>query len=243
MNLWIPGWHTDPLAYLGQSFRPSALVLHRTIGRWPGDYAVLSAGRVPSVHWLVGEEWGQRVQFYPTSRTAAHAAGANGYALGIELSGQNGSALTVWQQACLGEVLAYCRDEWGIAVVHHAPNAIRYVRWDGTLDHANVATTPRYTHYDYVNDDDFQAALGLPGHEEDDMFTDEDRSRLARIEAHLAITNPDKPEAIIDGRPAMRTVVEEIRDSVTVTNADTDIRGRKPGLAARAKQLTDKFGL
>ena len=171
MQGWLDEIPHHPLPYTGSAFTPVACVEHRTIGHWAGDFATLSRGRVPSVHILIGEEWGQWVQFYSLLLTCAHAAGANGYAIGIEFSGANGAPLTTWQLHA-GEIVHRQLLKAGLKSVFLANGEERVAYFAGFLNHSNVLTTPKYTHYDYIARSEWKrmtdssAAVG-----EEDMFT------------------------------------------------------------------------
>lgn len=153
----------------GQGLNPAACVMHRTIGHWPGDYSVLSSQRVPSVHFLVGQDEGQWVQFWDTNWTTAHAAGANEYAVGIEFSGQNGEPLTDWQLRAGAAIVAWLKAVHGIPGVFLEDGAGRVSFFRGFLNHSNVATSPQYTHYDYITRGEFDRMNGGAPPEEEDM--------------------------------------------------------------------------
>ena len=75
---------------------PTAVVLHRTYGRWAGDFAVGKNGRSGQpigFHFLVGKD-GRAVQFYDTSTVCNHAKGANMWSIGVEFEGRNEDQLT-----------------------------------------------------------------------------------------------------------------------------------------------------
>lgn len=149
MSTWCPGVPQHPTFY-GSALAPVGCVEHRTIGSWAGDYSVLSRGRVPSVHFLIGQAFGQWVQFLPINTTAAHAAGANTWAVGIEFSGQNGEPLTEWQLAA-GRVVHQFLIANGIRPVFYMGGLHTASYWQGFLNHAQVATSPQYQHYDFIN--------------------------------------------------------------------------------------------
>jgi len=158
----MPGTPHDPkpTSWGGSGLTPAACVEHRTIGHWAGDYSVLSRSRVPSVHFLVGQDRGQWVQFWDTNWSAAHAAGANEYAVGIEFSGQNGEALTDWQIEAGGEIHRWLMTAHGIPAVFLDDGAGRVGFFRGFLNHSNVATTPQYTHYDYITRAEWDRMVG-----------------------------------------------------------------------------------
>lgn len=160
----MPGIPHDPRPFSGgQGLSPAACVMHRTIGSWGGDYSVLSRARVPSVHFLVGQSEGQWVQFWDTNWTAAHAAGANEYAVGIEFSGQNGERLTDWQLRAGAAIVHWLNAVHGIPYRWLADGEGRVGYWNGFLNHSNVATSAQYTHYDFIYTDEFwRMASGAP---------------------------------------------------------------------------------
>lgn len=161
--VWLPGVPQARLPYGGSSLNPVACVMHRTIGRWGGDYAVLSAQRVPSVHFLVGQQRDQWVQFYSTETTTAHAAGANGYAVGIEFSGQNSDVeeLTAWQIEAGGWIVRELNAAHGIPLLF-LETGPRVSEFRGFLNHSNVATTPQYTHHDFITKASWDGMVGPP---------------------------------------------------------------------------------
>lgn len=159
---WCPGIPISPLPHRrcpSDCLRPTAGLFHRTIGHWPGDYSVLSAGRVPSVHVLVGQDRGQSVQWYPSEVSVAGAAGANDYAYQVEFSGQNGEPLTAWQLEVGALFVRFCLS-LGIPLNWLPADGRRVFSWSGFLNHANVATTPQYTHYNYIATEEFQRMAG-----------------------------------------------------------------------------------
>ena len=158
---WMPGIpHQQGGGSGGQRLNPIACVEHRTIGRWAGDYSVLSRGRVPSVHFLVGQDRGQWVQFWDTNWTAAHAAGANEWAVGIEFSGQNGENLTAWQIEAGGQIHHWLMAAHGIAKQFLDNGGGRVSSYHGFLNHSNVATSRSYMHYDYIRRDEWDRMVG-----------------------------------------------------------------------------------
>lgn len=158
---WMGGIPHDPRPFSGgQGLSPAGCVMHRTIGRWAGDYSVLSRARVPSVHFLVGQDEGQWVQFWDTNWTAAHAAGANEYAVGIEFSGQNGERLTDWQLRAGAAIVQWLNRVHGIPFDFKADGSGRVTFWRGFLNHSNVATSAQYTHYDFIYEDEFWSMVG-----------------------------------------------------------------------------------
>lgn len=174
---WLDGMPHQPLPYTGVWLDPVACVMHRTIGKYGGDKAVLSRGRVPSVHFLVGQRLDEWVQFYDTNSNQPHAAGANSWAVGIEFSGQNSDVeeLTDWQIECGRHIVTE------LARIHQIPRVFleagpRVSGFRGFLNHANIDTTPQYTHYDFITKHawdrmvDGTPAPALPSSLGDDMI-------------------------------------------------------------------------
>lgn len=164
---------TNPARQLGGPIQPTAVVLHRTIGHWPGDLSVGTHGGQPgyvSFHFLVGEEPGQWTQFVGPNGEGAghlmnHAAGANDWAFGIEISGMQEDALTPWQVDRVAAILRWADSEWGIAPRKYDGSRGRITHYEGVLDHRHVAAPANLAHYDGVDDADWAAiceALGNP---------------------------------------------------------------------------------
>jgi hypothetical protein len=112
------------------------------------------------VHWLIGEDEGQWVQFYPIDETCAHAAGANSWSVGIEFSGIGRPVgpgqyefppLTDWQLNAGAHIVRELIDGWGIRDEFLEDADGRVAWFSGFLNHSNVATEPRYTHYDHIS--------------------------------------------------------------------------------------------
>lgn len=139
---------------------PIGAVTHRTIGQWAGDLSVLTRTRVPSCHYLVGKNEGQWAQLVPNNVTANHAAGANSWALGIEVSGQNGEPFTSWQLTACARIVNWLITE-GISKNRYTGNE-RVARWAGFIDHAFIACEPKFRHYDYWNPRDWDVVAGTP---------------------------------------------------------------------------------
>jgi N-acetyl-anhydromuramyl-L-alanine amidase AmpD len=149
---------------------PTAVVAHRTIGRWAGDYAVLSKDRTPSCHFLVGHQNPQWVQFVDTNVRANHAAGANDWAVGIEVSGNNDELMTEWQKARCAEILNWL----GFPLDYYDDANNRRSSWVGVISHASIATTPEYKHYDHWLAEDWadikqRLQVVVPTKEEEEM--------------------------------------------------------------------------
>ena len=158
----IPGWPFDPnrgKPPLSNGLDPTCVVLHRTIGHWAGDYAVLIRDRVPSVHFLIGQGDGQKVQMVDTSIEANHCAGANSKAVGIEFSGQNGEPLTAWQLQAGSDLLRWLGTVHGIPLTYYdgARIYVDHAGFSGFLNHRNVAYPPNTSlqHDDYIPQSEF----------------------------------------------------------------------------------------
>lgn len=169
------------------SLAPNATVAHRTIGTWAGDLAVLTRERIPSCHFLVGHVPGEWAQMVDTAVRANHAAGANSWAVGIEVSGQNGEVFTEWQALACAAILQWARNTHGVPLVYYDDEANRISSWDGTLSHASVETTPEYKHYDHWLRSDWDRIitklsppLPTPG---GDMANNNDEGFLAKTKA------------------------------------------------------------
>lgn len=109
----VAGVPFDPGRHPQGRLAATACVLHRTYGargqdQYAGAYSIGKNGRGGvgiGFHFLIGKKDGQWVQFYDTTTEAAHALGANGWAVGIELDGVNEDPLTDWQVRALGWVI------------------------------------------------------------------------------------------------------------------------------------------
>jgi hypothetical protein len=164
---------TNPARQLGGPIQPTAVVLHRTIGHWPGDLSVGTHGGQPgyvSFHFLVGQDEGQWTQFVGPNGEGAghlmnHAAGANDWAFGIEISGMQDDALTPWQVDRVAAILRWADSEWGIAPRKYDGSRGRITHHEGVIDHRHVAAPKGMAHADGVDDGDWAAiceALGNP---------------------------------------------------------------------------------
>ena len=159
---------TNPDRQLGGPIQPTAVVLHRTVGRWPSDLSIGTHGGRPgyvSFHFLVGQDDGQWTQFAPVDVLCNHAAGANGWAFGIEISGMPDEELTGWQIERVAAILRWARDEWGIPLDKYDGSQGRIGAWNGVIDHRHIAAPPGTAHADGVEDADWAricAAIGQP---------------------------------------------------------------------------------
>lgn len=140
---------------------PTAVVLHRTYGAlgkdtYAGAYSIGKNGRAGvgiGFHFLIGKKNDQAVQFYDTTTEAAHAKGANSWAVGIEFDGVNEDILTDWQVNTAAIILAACSDAHGIPLTYYdGPRA----RVAGVLPHASV---PGSDHTDRVTRRDWERIM------------------------------------------------------------------------------------
>lgn len=151
---------TNPAHQLGGQITPTAIILHRTIGHWQGDYNVLKNGGAVgyiSVHFLVGQDEGQWVQFAPVDVLCNHAAGdpGNGNAFGIEISGTMDEPLTDWQIDRVAAIINWAATEWGIPPVKYDGAQGRIDTWNGVIDHRHIVAPKQFAHFDGVEDDDW----------------------------------------------------------------------------------------
>lgn len=146
------------------ALQPTGIVWHRTIGRWAGDYAELTKMYSKSVHFLIGHDEDQWVQFVPCNEIANHAAGANRRKIGIELSGYNGEPLTEWQLRAAGRIYAQLKTIYGWPDEFYDGPRV-YVDQEDTvvhLNHRNVAypPNPSLQHNDYITEEEFSKISG-----------------------------------------------------------------------------------
>lgn len=163
MDPWLPGIPRHVNTHILQPAKPldaSAVVLHRTYGYWVGDMQTLLKGRVPSVHFLVGKNGPNWCQMVPVNVMANHAAGANGWSVGIELSGRNEEPLTEWQVTCVAIIAQWLNRSLGIPFAFYDGKE-RIRNFDGWLSHANVQTEPKYRHSDMVTRADWNRIYTL----------------------------------------------------------------------------------
>jgi hypothetical protein len=151
----MPGVTYDQGAHIGNgSYAPIAGICHRTQGHWPGDYQIGKHTSGPpdfaGFHFLVGEEFGLVVQLYDTDTRCNHAAGANGWAIGIEFSGMTGTPLTEWQIAMGGEIVRWVDATHHIpATWYDGPRIGEAPGWRGHIsvlgsDHTDTITRPEF---------------------------------------------------------------------------------------------------
>lgn len=184
--------------------------MHRTIGRWAGDKAVLSRQRVPSVHFLVGQDEGQWVEFYDTNTTTAHAAGANDYAVGIEFSGQNSDVeeLTDWQIKAGAHIVRELNQAHGIPLLF-LETGPRVTEFRGFLNHSNVETTPQYTHYDFITKAAWDRMVS--GQEDDMPYTP---AELVKFN-EWALNNIVKGDGV-DGPGPKLVLIDDVKEGVLI---------------------------
>ena len=139
----------------------TAVVLHRTYGSLNGDgfkgaYSVGKNGRSGlgiGFHFLIGKNEGQWVQFYDTGVKAAHAKGANSWAIGIEFDGVNEGPLTDWQVKAGAWIIVVLTKEAGIPCTYYE-GARKQVT--GFLSHVSVPTS---NHTDRVTREDWDRMM------------------------------------------------------------------------------------
>ena len=139
----------------------TAVVLHRTYGTLDGDgfrsaYNIGKNGRGGvgiGFHFLIGKNEKQWVQFYDTGIEAAHAKGANSWAIGIEFDGVNEGPLTDWQVKAGAWIIAVLTRENGIPCTYYEGPRKRV---DGFLSHVSVPTS---THTDLITREDWDRMM------------------------------------------------------------------------------------
>ena len=153
----VPGVPFDQGNHPQGNLNPTAVVVHRTYGTLDGDgfksaYSIGKNGRAGvgiGFHFLVGKNEGQWVQFYDTNIKAAHAKGANSWAIGIEFDGVNQGPLTDWQVRAGAVICAAISNAHGIPLTYYdGPRQ----QVGGFLAHSSVPTsthTDRLTHEDW----------------------------------------------------------------------------------------------
>jgi hypothetical protein len=167
----VDGVPYDQGRNINGSVTPTAIVLHRTYGSWPGDYNVGKNGRSDSpgigFHFLVGKASRRWVQFYDTSQKTGHAKGANSWSVGIEFEGRNEESLTDWQVAAAATIIAAVSDTHRIPRTYYdGPRAVV----SGCLAHASV-----------------------PGSDHTDRISREDWNRIAAQWAAPPVVTPPQP--------------------------------------------------
>lgn len=143
------------------ALNPTAVVMHRTYGTLNGDgfksaYSIGKNGRNGlgiGFHFLIGKNEGQWVQFYDTTVKAAHAKGANSWALGIEFDGVNEGPLTDWQVRAGAWIIAVLTREAGIPCTYYEGPRKQVV---GFLSHVSVPTS---THTDLITREDWDRMM------------------------------------------------------------------------------------
>ena len=139
----------------------TAVVLHRTYGTLDGDgfrsaYNIGKNGRGGvgiGFHFLIGKNEKQWVQFYDTGVEAAHAKGANSWAIGIEFDGVNEGPLTEWQVKAGAWIIAVLTTEAGIPCTYYEGPRKRVT---GFLSHVSVPTS---THTDRITREDWDRMM------------------------------------------------------------------------------------
>ena len=152
-----PGVPFHPARVTHGKNSPTAGVLHRTYGRWTGDYSVgKNNPKGVGFHFLVGKEQGRWVQFADTTRKCAHAKGGNTGTVGIEFEGRNEDLLTSWQASAGAWIIAGVSRFHGIALDYH--DGRRAKPASGWLPHASVAGSD---HTDRVTREDWDRMAAL----------------------------------------------------------------------------------
>jgi hypothetical protein len=144
---------------------PTAGILHRTYGlkgrdTYNGAYSIGKNGRSGvgiGFHFLIGKNEGQWVQFYETTTKAAHAKGANDWAVGIEFDGVNEDVLTDWQVKCGAHIISRVSAAHGIPLSYYDGPRKRVAGW---LNHASV---PGSDHTDLVTTADWARMAAMWG--------------------------------------------------------------------------------
>ena len=160
----VPGIPYDQGKHPQGILVPTAIVLHRTYGPrgdgYVGAYSIGKNGRGGvgiGFHFLVGKHPEQVVQFYDTTTQAAHAKGANGWAVGIEFDGQNDQPLTDWQVDRGAAIIRAVTDAHRIPRTYYdGPRA----KVAGVLPHASV---PGSDHTDTVTRADWDRMVARMG--------------------------------------------------------------------------------
>lgn len=156
-----PGVPFDPARVTHGKNAPVAGVLHRTYGRWPGDYSVgKNNPNGVGFHFLIGKEAGRWVQFADTTRRCGHAKGGNTGTVGIEFEGTNGDPLTPWQVSAGAWIIAGVSRFHAIDLDYYDGRRVK--PRSGWMPHASVAGsdhTDRVTRGDW----DRMAALWSAG--------------------------------------------------------------------------------
>lgn len=155
----VPGIPFDQCNYRGRRISPIGGVLHRTYGRWPGDYSVgKNNPNLTGFHFLIGKDEGQWVQFNDTSQHCNHAPGANSSCVGIEFTGKNEQPLTDWQVKAGAFVIATVSNAHGIPLNYY--DGGRRTPTPGWTNHASVLGSD---HSDRITTDDWNRMAALAG--------------------------------------------------------------------------------
>lgn len=158
----VPGCRFDPAAVTHGTIAPFGVVLHRTFGRWGGDYSVGKTN--PSgvgFQFLFGkDEFGsdgrrRAVQFADTTAKCWHAPGANSTTFGIEFEGAR-EPLTEFQVRCGAWTLAVACQHHGIPLDYYTGPRRPVAR--GVTQHASVMGSD---HTDGVSRADWDRMMAL----------------------------------------------------------------------------------
>ena len=166
---------------------PVAGVLHRTYGVFGKDgyrsaYNIGKNGRNGvgiGFHFLIGKNEGQWVQFYDTDVKAAHAAGANTWAIGIEFDGVNEDVLTDWQVRAGAHILAAMADKIPLTYYDGPRKLVR-----GWLNHASV---PGSDHTDKVTREDWARLVARAGNQTPTLPAKEEPADIKEADMYIAV--------------------------------------------------------
>lgn len=137
---WYPAAERFSTPWTYGKFSPSSVICHRTYGREAGDMAVATgrARKGISFHFYVTKRGIVR-QFVDTSVKAAHAKGANSWAIGIEVESLgNDDPMTEPQIAALGPLVRWIAATHNIPLTYD-PGPQRKGQRPGFIAHAAVA--------------------------------------------------------------------------------------------------------
>ena len=206
----VPGVPWDPARTTHGGQNVVGGVVHRTYGRWPGDFSV--GKRNPGgigFHFLIGKDEGRWVQFADTTRKCWHAAGGNTGTVGIEFEGRNEEPLTNWQIRAGAWIIAAVSREHDIEKVLHNEGR-RNVRGGGWTAHGSVSGS---NHTDTITDADWGRMAALWSGQEETPQTpvgaeDIDWVAVRRLSAAhiLARGIGDQPE-LFEGHRSIRVVL------------------------------------
>lgn len=189
----------------------TGVVLHRTYGSWPGDYAVISRGGL--CHLLIGKDEGQWVQFDGLDGLQYHC-GSNWWGWAVEFSGVNEEPLTEWQIRAGGYVIRKGAELTNIPLVYDDGQS----GWTPTPVygfHAHAGVVPDgggSQHTNTITNQDWARLIGVPPSapsptptptpEEDDMaqfvFTDGSDWWWVVSAEGKRVLSPGEPQLLVD---------------------------------------------